>query len=138
MAAIRRALYVKKRGLKRMAQMKKSTGINYNNRRFAGAANGGYGDFTRQTAFHYRQEGAVVWGTYKGGGVLFGTLIATIDESGCLEMRWQHVSKKRELKAGTCLSVPEILTDGRLRLHQVWCRTTGGQAEGTSMIEEIQ
>jgi hypothetical protein len=121
-----------------MAQMNKPIGIDYDNRRFAGAANGGYGDFTQQTAFHYRQEGAVVWGTYEGGGVLFGTLIATINESGCLEMYWQHVSRERELKAGTCLSVPETLADGRLRLHQVWCATTGGQAEGTSTIEEIQ
>jgi hypothetical protein len=117
--------------------MKKPSRINYNDRRFSGSANGGYGDFTAKTEFHYRHERAVVWGTYKGGGVLFGTLIATIDESGCLEMRWQHISKKRELKEGTCLSVPEILADGRLRLHQVWCPTTGAQAEGTSTIEEI-
>jgi hypothetical protein len=118
--------------------MKRPNKINYDNRRFAGGPSGGYGDFTTRTEFHYRQEGSVVWGTCKGGGVLFGTVIATMDESGCLEMHWQYVSKKRELKAATCLSVPEILTDGRLRLHQVWCTTTGEPAEGTSIIEEIR
>jgi hypothetical protein len=135
---LREGSRLKRRESKRSVATNKPGRLDYNNRFFAGVANSGYGDFTVQTAFHYRQEGAVVWGTYKGGGVLFGTLIATIDESGCLETRWQYVSKTRELKAGTCLCVPEILPDGRLRLHQVWYMTMGGQAEGTSMIEELQ
>jgi hypothetical protein len=41
------------------------------------------------------------------------------------------------LQTGICQSKPEILANGRVRLHETWKWTSGDFSEGTSMIEEI-
>ena len=110
--------------------------FNYDNRHFVGVVNYDDGDFTRQTVFHYRQIEDVVWGTYRGGGVVFGTLVARVNDNGELDMRWQHASTDGTLKTGTSRSVPEQLSDGRLRLHEQWCTTSGQRTGGTSVVEE--
>lgn len=38
---------------------------------------------------------------------------------------------------GRCHSVPEVLADGRIRLHEQWQWTSGNQSKGESVIEEI-
>lgn len=38
---------------------------------------------------------------------------------------------------GICRSTPEILEDGRIRLHEEWIWTSGDQSSGKSIIEEI-
>ncbi|MFN7927544.1 MAG: n-acetylglutamate synthase, partial [Blastocatellia bacterium] len=42
-----------------------------------------------------------------------------------------------ELMTGICISTPEVLTDGRLRLHESWQWTCGERASGESIVEEI-
>ena len=61
--------------------------FNYNNRFFAGVSNSETGEVSSDTIFHYRQQGDVVWATYEGGSIRFGTLVATVDADGCLDMR---------------------------------------------------
>ena len=111
--------------------------INYDGRHFRSVANDGAGDVDSDTLFHYRQEGDVVWATYHGGGVAFGTLTAVVLADGRLDMRYQQVSKTGTIKTGRCMSVPEILPDGRLRLHESWRWTEGGDGSGESRIEEV-
>ena len=110
---------------------------NYDGRRFASVATTGNGDAGAATRFDYRQRGSVVWATYRGGGIQLGTLIATVDANGGLDMRYSHVDEAGELRTGTCLSVPEVLPDGRLRLHETWQWTSGDHSTGTSTLEEI-
>ena len=95
------------------------------------------GDVSSETRFHYRQSGDVVWATYEGGSVRFGTLVAKVAEDGVLDMRYQHVSVAGELKTGTCRSVPEVLEGGRLRLRESWRWTSGGEGGGSSVVEEV-
>jgi hypothetical protein len=38
---------------------------------------------------------------------------------------------------GRCVSTPEILNDGRLRLHEKWHWTCSDFSEGESIVEEI-
>jgi len=38
---------------------------------------------------------------------------------------------------GVCRSTPELLPDGRIRLHEKWQWTCGDRASGESIIEEI-
>ncbi|MCH5689438.1 hypothetical protein LWM68_37470 [Niabella sp. W65] len=47
------------------------------------------------------------------------------------------MNDKGELMTGTCSSVPEILPDGKIRLHETWQWTSGDQSAGTSIIEEV-
>jgi len=110
--------------------------INYHNRHFVGLVNYDEGDFNSKTIFHYRQKSNVVWGTYKGGGVKFGTLIAAIIPDGSLDIRWQHVNIDGQIKTGKCRSFPELLPDGRIRLHESWKINNG--PSGTSIAEEAQ
>ncbi|MDX2031204.1 MAG: n-acetylglutamate synthase [Blastocatellia bacterium] len=112
-------------------------GINYNDRRFASVANTENGEVSAETIFHYRQEGEIVWATYAGGEIRFGTLLARVDEEDCLEMRYQHLNAAGEWRSGICRSTPERLPDGRLRMHERWRWTSGDESSGESIIEEI-
>ncbi len=112
--------------------------INYNNRRFTSQSNTDNGEVDSSTVFDYYQRGRIVWATYEGGGIGFGTLVAKINDDDSLDMRYSHVNTRGELMTGRCRSIPEVLDDGRLRLHETWTWTSGDNSSGTSIIEEIK
>lgn len=111
--------------------------IDYDGRRFRAIENSVSGEVGGETMFEYHQRGSVVWATYHGGAVAFGTLVATADEDGRLDMRYSHVNDLGVLMTGVCATTPEVLPDGRLRLHERWRWTSGDGASGTSTLEEI-
>lgn len=111
--------------------------INYDNKKFASVENSETGEVTSETVFHYHQNQGLVWAEYSGGEVVFGSLIARVCESGSLDLRYQHLNKQGELMTGTCYSTPEILEDGRIRLHEKWQWTSGDLSKGESIVEEI-
>lgn len=111
--------------------------INYDGRVFRSVANSDGGDVGAETVFHYHQRDDVVWATYAGGSVAFGTLVAKVDDAANLDMRYHHVSTDGDFKSGRCHSRPEILSDGRIRLHERWQWTDGAAGEGSSVIEEV-
>ena len=112
--------------------------INYDGRLFSPVANTDNGEVSSSTVFHYRQRGNVVWATYEGGDISFGTLVAKVDEEGRLDMRYSHVNRNGELMTGRCESTPEALPDGRLRLHERWQWTSGDGSRGESIVEEVR
>lgn len=112
--------------------------INYNERRFVSVENTPNGEVSGDTIFDYHQAGKIVWATYSGGSIVSGQLMALVDDNGCLDMRYQHVNTDGVMMTGECRSTPEILSDGRLRLHEVWQWTSGDQSSGTSIVEEIK
>lgn len=111
--------------------------LNYHNKRFRSVSNSEGGDVGGDTIFHYQQEGDIVSATYEGGDVRLGTLIAKVDDEGKLDMRYQHINKEGELMTGKCISIPEILSDGRIGLKEKWQWTCGDFSEGESVLEEI-
>ena len=111
--------------------------IDYDGRRFRSLSNSETGEVDAETVFQYHQRGDVVWATYEGGAIRFGTLIAKVDGAGALDMRYHHVNVAGELMTGRCRSTPEILPDGRLRLHERWQWTSGDGSRGESVIEEV-
>jgi len=110
--------------------------IQYEGRLFRSIGNSDGGDVDGGTTFHYHQRGDLVWATYSGGSVLFGTLLAKVDAAGNLDMRYQHISVEGRFKSGQCQSRPETLPDGRLRLHEEWQWTDGAEGKGVSIVEE--
>ncbi|NJM41183.1 MAG: n-acetylglutamate synthase [Anaerolineae bacterium] len=112
--------------------------INYEDKQFRSVANTKNGEVSGDTVFHYRQQGNIVWATYSGGSIRWGTLIATVAEGGDLNMRYQHINLIGELMTGECQSKPETLCDGRLRLHETWQWTSGDKSRGSSIVEEIK
>lgn len=114
----------------------------YDNKILTSLSNTPNGEVGSDTTFHYHQEGNIVWAEYSGGSVVRGTLIATVREGaeveGTLDMRYQHVNKEGGLMTGRCISVPEVLEDGRLRLHETWEWTSGDRSRGESVVEEVR
>ncbi|HYL38359.1 MAG TPA: DUF3291 domain-containing protein [Bryobacteraceae bacterium] len=111
--------------------------LNLDQRQFVSTANTANGDCGTATRFHYRQQGARVWAMYAGGRVRFGSLVAIGDAQGRLDMRYQHADAAGRFRAGRCTAQPEMLPDGRLRLHEEWQWTNGDRSQGRSMVEEI-
>jgi len=112
--------------------------IDYDGRQFRSVGNSGTGEVGNATVFRYHQTGDIVWATYAGGAIRFGTLIAIASPDGGLDMRYQHLNDRGEFKSGRCRSTPELLPDGRLRLHEKWTWTESRDAEsGNSVIEEV-
>jgi hypothetical protein len=111
--------------------------ISYDNKRFASVSTTENGEVSGETIFQYHQKDDIVWAEYSGGEIVLGNLIATVSENGILDMRYQHVNTHSELMTGICTSTPELLPDGRIRLHEQWKWTSGDLSTGTSTIEEI-
>ncbi len=111
--------------------------VAYSGRRFRSVENSFTGEVGPETVFDYRQEDDLVWATYGGGTVRFGTLVATADAEGRLDVRYGHVNRGGDLMTGECRTTPEVLPDGRLRLHEEWRWTSGDGSSGRSVVEEI-
>ena len=67
-----------------------------------------------RTVFHYHQIEDLIWATYSGGSIKFGTITGKIRENGFLEFSYQHVNDQNEIMTGKCVSKPKILEDGRI------------------------
>lgn len=110
--------------------------INYNNKTFRPVVNSENGETSNETIFVYKQIGNILTSEYAGGKIIKGHLIGLVDENGTIEMRYHQVNHKGELMTGICHSKPEILANGKIRLHESWQWTSGDKSKGTSLIEE--
>lgn len=110
--------------------------INYHNKQFKPVSNSENGETSSETIFHYVQNGNILTSDYSGGKILKGHLIGLVDPDGHIDMRYHQVNEKGELMTGICTSVPELLPNGKLRLHEIWQWTSGDQSKGQSIIEE--
>jgi hypothetical protein len=112
--------------------------INYDNRAFKSVSNSESGEVSGETTFYYHQKDNLVWAEYAGGEIVFGSLIAKVLADDSLEMRYQHLNRRGELMTGKCFTKPEILDDGRIRLHEKWHWTSGDFSTGESVVEEVK
>ena len=95
------------------------------------------GEVSSEMIFEYKQENQIVSCSYSGGGIVKGHLIATVDIDGCLAMNYHQVNSQGVLKTGKCFSTPELMPNGKLRLHEKWEWTSGDEGEGVSILEEV-
>ncbi|MFK7811866.1 MAG: cupin domain-containing protein [Maribacter sp.] len=110
--------------------------INLNGKKFKALANSDNGEVSSSTVFEYRQNGNVIWATYQGGEILFGTLSGRIEKQH-LTFTYQHQNNVGDFKTGKCESVIEI-KDGKLILKETWEWTCDDYSKGTSILEEIK
>lgn len=111
--------------------------MNYNNRKFRPIENSENGETTAETIFEYKQIGNILTSKYSGGLIISGHLIGLVDEIGNIEMRYHQVNAKGELMTGICFSKPEIIANGKIRLHEEWKWTSGDKSNGKSTLEEF-
>lgn len=111
--------------------------MNYNKKLFKANSNTQNGDTSSETIFEYIQNGNVLSSNYSGGKILVGHLIGIVNEQGLINMRYHHINSEGELMTGICISNPEMLPNGKVRLHEKWRWTSGDCSEGESILEEI-
>lgn len=111
--------------------------INYHDKKFRPVSNTPNGATSDETIFHYEQKGQILTSTYSGGRIIRGHLIGIVDDRGHIDMRYHQLDVDGTLMTGICQSTPEILDDGRVRLHESWQWTSGDRSHGHSIIEEI-
>ncbi|WP_339227391.1 n-acetylglutamate synthase [Oceanobacillus sp. FSL K6-2867] len=110
--------------------------INYDGRQFVSIENTVNGEVSTKTIFEYKQEDNILSATYRGGEIIKGILIGIVKEDGCLHFKYNHVNTKGLIRGGECYSTPEILTDGRIRLHESW--KWSDESEGKSIVVEME
>lgn len=111
--------------------------INYNNKRFKAVHSSDNSDVTSDMTFHYKQAGDIVTCTYDGLLVTKGHLIAIVGSDGSLDMRYHHIKRNGEIVIGICRSIPEVLKNGKLRLHEKWKWISWDLSEGQCILEEV-
>lgn len=111
--------------------------INYHGRVFKGMTNSPNGQVSGDTVFHYSQHGSILSATYRGGSILEGYILGIVNDDNSLQFLYHHLDTQGNLRGGHCKSIPEILQDGRIRLHETWQWTYGGIGTGESIVEEI-
>lgn len=111
--------------------------INYDNKVFRPSQNTENGETSEKTIFRYKQEGNILTSEYAGGRILRGHLIGLVDEEGRIEMRYHQVNIRGELMTGICFSEPEIMENGKIRLHESWVWTSVPRTKGSSILEEV-
>ena len=111
--------------------------MNYNGKKFKPVSNTENGETSEETIFHYRQVNDILTCDYSGGKIIQGQLLGLVDENGMIDMRYQQVNEKGQLMTGVCQSKPEVLPNGKLRLHEEWQWTSGDRSKGQSILEEV-
>jgi hypothetical protein len=109
----------------------------YNGRKMRLVSNTAGGDVPDGQVFEYRQDGARVWSVYHSAEARFGSLVASADAEGKLDLRYQQLDPKGTPRTGRCVTTPERLDDGRLRMLEVWQWTNGDGTRGESVLEEV-
>lgn len=110
--------------------------VNYHNRIFRTVSNSENGETNSETEFHYKQIGNIVFAEYFGGSIKYGHLLGLVSEYGTIDMKYHQVNIQGEIMTGTCESIPEILDNGKIRLHESWQWTSGDLSKGKSIVEE--
>jgi hypothetical protein len=106
--------------------------IDYDGRRFRAAGHG-----SDAPVAVYRQRDDLLWAEFDGGSVRRGSLTGLRRADDSIEFTYTMVLADGSILAGHCESAPEMLPDGRVRLHERWERYGAHAASGTSELEEI-
>jgi hypothetical protein len=84
----------------------------------------------------YHQDGSVVWAEIGDGAMVRGSLVGTCGEDGVLRLAYCALLTDGRVIAGRVRSVPTVLEDGRIRLHEDYERFGDDNESGVSVIEE--
>ncbi len=111
--------------------------IDYHNRKFRPTSNSENGEVDNDMVFHYQQDGKVLTCSYSGNKIEKGHLIGLVDENGNIKVNYHQININGEIITGTCISKPELMTNGKIRLYESWQWTSGDLSKGESILEEI-
>ena len=110
--------------------------INFNNKIFRPTKNAENGETSNENVFDDKQISNLLTSQYSGGKIKYGHLIGLVDKKGNIDMRYHQLNEKEELMTGVSTSIPEILSNSKIRLHGIWEWTSGHKSKGQSIIQE--
>jgi hypothetical protein len=111
--------------------------MNYHDKKFKMVSNSYNGEVSTDIIFHYHQVGHMIHCTYSGGYILLGHLIGRVENDFSINLNYHQINVRNEISTGICHSMPEILPNGKIRIHEKWQWTSGDLSEGVSILEEI-
>lgn len=111
--------------------------MNYHGKTFRPIQNSENGETSEETEFLYQQHGTLLTCTYHGGQIVQGHILGLVDPQGVINMHYHQINTLGEIRTGKCRSIPEILPNGKIRLHESWEWTNGDLSVGQSIIEEL-
>ena len=121
--------------------------VSYHDKFFRSVENSPTGEVSGETVFRYRelvplQAGSsspvtVIWATYRGGSIRWGTLTGTKAADGSLSFCYQHVNTDGLVRTGCCESTPAVLENGLIELREAWQWTNGDLSSGESVVREF-
>lgn len=111
--------------------------MDYNGKRFRPVVNSENGETSEETVFVYKQNGNIITSEYSGGKIVTGHLIGLVSGEGAIDMRYHQINSNGQLMTGICKSIPELLANGKIRLHETWQWTSGDGSSGQSVLEEV-
>lgn len=111
--------------------------LNLHNKIFKSVSNSENGEVSEETRFHYQQKDNIIWATYEGGQIKFGTLSGEIKEDQSLEFQYQHQNINGEFLSGYCTSYLIESENEGLCFEEHWKWTCRDFSNGTSTIEEV-
>lgn len=111
--------------------------INYHNRKFRAVSNSENGAVSAEMVFHYQQEGPILFCSYQGQNIQRGHLLGMVDDEGNINMNYHQINNAGQVLSGECFSRPEIMGNGKIRLHENWQWTCLDFSKGQSILEEL-
>jgi len=112
--------------------------INLDGKIFKSVSNSENGEVSEETRFHYQQKDKIIWATYEGGQIKFGTLSGEInEEENSLEFQYQHQNINGEFLSGYCTSYLIESENEGLCFEEHWKWTCRDFSSGTSTIQEV-
>lgn len=109
--------------------------VDYHGRRFRPAGQAPRPDSGPTSTGRYHQDGDLVWAEFSGAEIRAGRLVGRCRPDGTIDAAYCWVTHRGETMAGSCVSSPTRLPDGRLRLTERWRRLDG--SVGVSYVEEV-
>ena len=86
----------------------------------------------------YHQDGDLVWAQFSGGEVRRGALAGTCSPQGVIRFAYSMVLTGGSIISGMSTNTPQVLEDGRIRLHEEWERYGDHADKGISYLEEVR
>jgi hypothetical protein len=99
---------------------------------FQAVSNSPNGSLTTETQMRFTSDEKVVLGTYDGGSIVAGHIIAKHAGESGLEMLYQGATTGGEIQAGKALATFARDEEGRLHMHLDWQWLTGDGSRGQS------
>ena len=110
--------------------------FDFNNKTFCLVDNSSEGKVNTDTLFQYSQQDQLVEATYKGGPIVKGNIMTTL-ETDTLSMLYHCLTIENELKAGQAEAKVILNKDEKIELHLDWKWIGSHKGAGTSIYVEV-